>query len=472
MLENKLSKSQWINLGRWTQPPLSGAFWSHWHEAKNNTLILLKRNYVPIIKLDGYTLIDAPQQERFNEFLTKLFDKKELGSFYKKFEHISQLCEKRHRTLLVTSKLNTRDYMAELFDSYLEMMAPWALSILLARELESIIREKKLAISDDEILAYMRPYYKPTDLERQSLEIKKLAQIIRSRFSDRDVDDITLELICGEKDIVKSLDRHVKEFAWFGTNHWNGEGYTLEKCFEDIRAEFKKDNITKKRNEAVQSDDMSEIWKLLSAFAYWRTHCVETTVAVVFHSRDKLKEVAQLWNMSYDELTYLTSKEILAGLDSGNFVKPENYEQRKKAYGCIVEDTVEHIIVDSELQEWISSIVGPPVTNIYEIHGSVASKGWSVSGKVRIIFGPRDFSNFSEGDILVASETTPDFVPLMKKAKAIVTDTGGITSHAAIMSREFGKPCIIGTKIATQVLKDGMLVEVDANEGVVKILET
>ena len=65
-------------------------------------------------------------------------------------------------------------------------------------------------------------------------------------------------------------------------------------------------------------------------------------------------------------------------------------------------------------------------------------------------------------------ETTPDFVPAVKIAAAVITDYGGITSHAAIVSREFGVPCVIGTKIATKVLKDGDRVEVDAEKGIVK----
>jgi pyruvate,water dikinase len=68
--------------------------------------------------------------------------------------------------------------------------------------------------------------------------------------------------------------------------------------------------------------------------------------------------------------------------------------------------------------------------------------------------------------------TTPDFVPAMKKAVAFITDEGGITSHAAIVARELKKPCIIGAKIATRALKDGDLIEVDANRGVVKILKS
>lgn len=76
-----------------------------------------------------------------------------------------------------------------------------------------------------------------------------------------------------------------------------------------------------------------------------------------------------------------------------------------------------------------------------------------------------------EGDILVTFMTTPVFVPAMEKAAAIVTDEGGILCHAAIVSRELGIPCVIGTKIATKVLKDGDFVEVDANRGIIKIIE-
>jgi pyruvate,water dikinase len=66
--------------------------------------------------------------------------------------------------------------------------------------------------------------------------------------------------------------------------------------------------------------------------------------------------------------------------------------------------------------------------------------------------------------------TVPDLVSAMKRAAAIVTDEGGVTCHAAIISRELKKPCIIGTKVATKVFKDGDLVEVDANKGIVRII--
>lgn len=104
-----------------------------------------------------------------------------------------------------------------------------------------------------------------------------------------------------------------------------------------------------------------------------------------------------------------------------------------------------------------------------EIKGSSASAGLA-RGTVRLILLKSQVSELQEGEVLVTEMTNPDFVPAMKKAAAIITDEGGITCHAAIISRELGKPCIIGTKIATQVLRDADMVEVDANEGIVRIL--
>jgi pyruvate,water dikinase len=88
-------------------------------------------------------------------------------------------------------------------------------------------------------------------------------------------------------------------------------------------------------------------------------------------------------------------------------------------------------------------------------------------GKVKIVRTSREIKNMERGDVLVTEMTTPDFVPGMKKASAIITDTGGMTSHAAIVSRELGVPCVVGTGSATKVLKDGMDVSVDGSHGII-----
>jgi pyruvate,water dikinase len=104
------------------------------------------------------------------------------------------------------------------------------------------------------------------------------------------------------------------------------------------------------------------------------------------------------------------------------------------------------------------------------LKGQIANKG-KAKGIVRIVLDPHDDKGFKDGDILVTSMTRPEFVPLMRRAAAVVTNEGGITSHAAIVSRELRIPCIIATKIATQFLKDGDMVEVDADQGIVTIIK-
>jgi len=98
------------------------------------------------------------------------------------------------------------------------------------------------------------------------------------------------------------------------------------------------------------------------------------------------------------------------------------------------------------------------------VSGSPASPGLG-SGPVKIVLDTSRISLVKEGDVLVAEMTTPDFVPAMKRAKGIVTDRGGRTCHAAIVSRELGIPCVVGTGDASQVLKPDQVVTVDGSQG-------
>lgn len=104
-----------------------------------------------------------------------------------------------------------------------------------------------------------------------------------------------------------------------------------------------------------------------------------------------------------------------------------------------------------------------------KISGKTAFPGVA-RGRVRIVFEPEKEKNFEKGDILVTGMTRPTFTHLIHQAAAIVTDAGGVLSHAAIVARELKKPCVVGTINATKELKNGDLIEVDATKGVIKIL--
>jgi pyruvate,water dikinase len=146
-------------------------------------------------------------------------------------------------------------------------------------------------------------------------------------------------------------------------------------------------------------------------------------------------------------------------LNSGNHLSPAD----RKQYHAL--------FINGRFQVFWGSwgVVQQKIEGIAEIKGIIACKGYA-KGVVKIVNDLPDLKKFERGDILIAPYTNPNMVPAMEKAAAIVTNIGGMTSHAAIVSRELNKPCIIGTQNATQILSDGDIVEVDANVGTVRIL--
>ncbi|MDE1865878.1 MAG: hypothetical protein KGH94_04555 [Candidatus Micrarchaeota archaeon] len=114
---------------------------------------------------------------------------------------------------------------------------------------------------------------------------------------------------------------------------------------------------------------------------------------------------------------------------------------------------------DTTITKWVDDLEAI-------VKGLPASPG-TARGRVVIVKSQKHFGKVKEGDILVAEHTDPSMVLVMQRAAAIVTDMGGITSHAAVVSREMGTPCIVGTKVGTKKLHDGDMVDVDARKGTV-----
>lgn len=161
---------------------------------------------------------------------------------------------------------------------------------------------------------------------------------------------------------------------------------------------------------------------------------------------------------------YLTYKEIKAK----EWGKYEERKDQKGNYVYAAIDGKEYIHFTNDVEKIIEEL--EPIAKETQIKGRCAYPG-KVRGKVRIV-NERSIAGvkFDKGDILVSVSTSPIYMPLIEKAAALITDEGGLVCHAAILSRELKIPCIIGTKTATRVLKDGDIIEVDAEKGTVKKL--
>ncbi len=177
-----------------------------------------------------------------------------------------------------------------------------------------------------------------------------------------------------------------------------------------------------------------------------------------------LQPLTPEWSM--DELLSFTPMELISLVDGTLPVdQRERIQVRNHRSVWVATPAWFAVSPHDEPVRALSKLLEPTLES--RVKGFVAYKGM-VRGSARIILSEHDFAKMQEGDILITSMTRPEFLPVMRKASAFVTNEGGITCHAAVVARELQKPCIIGTRIATTTFKDGEMIEVDAEKGVVR----
>ena len=212
-------------------------------------------------------------------------------------------------------------------------------------------------------------------------------------------------------------------------------------------------------------EELREVVRAAKEIVYMRTYRTDIINMSFYNIHNLLEKIASRFDLDVDDIYHLNPYEVL---NLRNTISSRDIlDLRKKGFALEIGANEIHIHVGDRLEE-IRHMV--KVQNpLGEVKGKPASKG-IVRGMVKVIGDKTELGKVKKDDILVTAMTTPDFIPAMERAAAFVTDEGGITCHAAIVSRELGKPCIVGTKNATRILKDGELIEVDANLGIVRKL--
>ncbi|MEK6981366.1 MAG: PEP-utilizing enzyme [Candidatus Micrarchaeota archaeon] len=317
-----------------------------------------------------------------------------------------------------------------------------------------------------------------------------LTSATKESFSRRELKEL-LEIAIVKKegkDVSKLLQLHAKKYFWTHNNYFVTEVLDkkfFEKEFELVIAKYSdpKQEIIRMDEELkkVQKDkeellgklkidqDGRNLIELLNLFSWYQDYRKEITMQMLHYLDWVLEEIGARNEISLKEMKYTMATEIPALLE-GNFDKDVLKERMKRFlfYYDYKENKIE-----SGTGEWsvkkekeiFQSLKHED--EILELSGMVASRGF-VRGIARVAMSASYATNILPGEILISSMTTPDFVTSMKRAAAIVTNEGGILCHAAVIAREFGLPCIVGTKLATKVFKTGDLIEVDGELGVVR----
>ncbi len=170
---------------------------------------------------------------------------------------------------------------------------------------------------------------------------------------------------------------------------------------------------------------------------------------------------------------FMTPEEILDCMDRGCVKNEAHYRQRMESMTFVRHEGEEFLLAGEASRVCRDAVTEVPVHAEGRLAGVPVSPGRARGRAVLAVRNDESLRRrFREGDVLVSVETDPDLVPVMRKAAAIVTDQGGITSHAAILARELGVPCVTGVVGATTTIREGDLLVVDAHRGTVEVVDS
>jgi phosphohistidine swiveling domain-containing protein len=247
----------------------------------------------------------------------------------------------------------------------------------------------------------------------------------------------------------KNLKSIQENFGWLKSRDGFTSGFTLREL-ESLRKKLKA-GVKMQPHIPKIPKPLEKLTKEAQELIYFRTMRGDARSSLIFTMRPILKEIAKKYQIPFNELRYYSVHDLIS--KNPKYYSPNGtflFYRGEMVYtkNPFVKQGEQEISV-------VSGQIG---------HGGVAR------GIAKIITRTEDLKKINKGDIFVAQQTFPAFLMGLHKASAFVTDEGGITCHAAIIAREMKKPCIVGTKNATKILKDGDMVEVDADKGTVKKL--
>lgn len=429
---NKIKETvaeDWYYWGRWNQVMLFTAPWAEFSKTD-----IFKKLGLNDLKGDlkvfhgNYYFLKSDLEKICKKTITNL---DEDSKWFKKF---FEICDKKTKKLL---SLEGKQDIKIFVEAMIQAMGCSALvemtDMCIERYLKKFCETENIEYA--EIAAQVRPP-RPTLLMRYQNDLKNIA--------------------------VFDIDSFLKKYKWVGTHALEGKA-------------LQKKDVLKAKSESVKiftqleplPKKFSHIVRIASELSFYRSNLMETIDKVAFSYRQPLMLVAKKRGLSYQNIISFTHNELELFLKK-NLI-PRDLKARGKKFGIVYTNGSLSVILKEKLKQELEKHELKIDQDIDKIIGTPASKGVA-KGTAKILTEVEHVKKIKQGDILIAHETTPDYIIAMNKAVAFVTDIGGLTCHAAITAREMKKPCIIGTKNATKIIKDGDKVEVDANNGVVKIL--
>ncbi|MBI2112841.1 hypothetical protein HYT52_04860 [Candidatus Woesearchaeota archaeon] len=352
-------------------------------------------------------------------------------------------------------------------------------------------KDKKYPASLGDIFSALTTPLEETYAQQENIALLGLLEEIKSDprlssifLSDKDKKSLLSDLQRQNRLFFQKFTQHYQKYCWLPYMYigpsWD-ENYFIESIRGLLRQKVsypEEMNDLKKKKSKLRKDqemylrDLSihdehrVLFEVARRFVYSKSYRKDAMYFSCSVLEGLLREVAKRTSLSLSQVYRIFPWEIekaLEGKIDENILNQRVYTIQYST------DKGRKIYSGKEARSFFQTIafVEQKTEKPSTVVGDCACVG-KVRGKVKIINSIDDMKKMKEGDILVSYATSPDIMTAIKKSSAIVTDLGGIICHAAIVSRELHIPCVVGTKIATQVFKDDDIIEVDATHGIVR----
>ncbi len=475
-LTKKINEIKWVKILQRKRTPYFNSLIFYGAINKNNKKITLDFAGENWAFVNGAIFVSLKDISKISQLMQNLFEKdnsyflKFINEAHKNIAEFNNFVEEYlNRDYRNISNLQLKNYFIDYNKKFIEICPYMTVAIfadkLLEKEISVICADKP------DQTHYFELFTSPARLgyfEQQNIDFAQL--ILKLKAKKQSVIDDVL------------VDEYLDKYSWLENMEYNGDFLKREELITRIKKglESSIDDLEKDPNNCDRTKELEiafnklklnsreiDIIKTGREFVHFRAYRTDVFFRSAYFVRPLFEEISKRLNISYKDIFWFLPDEIEILLEGGQ-ANPELVEKRKDYYSILVMNGNLSLNYSKDITE--DCFCKEEKFNGDSISGQSAFKG-NVRGRVRIILSKKDIDKFLDGEILVSTMTKPDLLPIMEKASAFITDEGGITCHAAIVARELKKPCIIGTKNATKILKDGDMVEVDADNGVVRIIK-
>ncbi|MEK7463623.1 MAG: PEP-utilizing enzyme [Patescibacteria group bacterium] len=362
--------------------------------------------------------------------------------------------------------------------------------------IDEYVKKGNQDVKVSEVFSLLTTPSKTSLLIREEIESLEILQIILKNSSAEEA----IKNLANSDAIPANIDVHLSQkinehlkkwcwtpFAYLGPSYKIGDYLKLwhDQILNNINPEaeiaerIEKPKLIESKRAALKAsldltENQARIFDITADIIFLKNYRKDVSFHGYYVLNKVFQEIGKRKFLSINQLQVMSHIEIIEMLNSGKSANLMTINKRKSDTIILIRDGKSQILSGIDASSFIrkeESYIEKDTIDVSakEFKGVCACSGHA-KGPIKIINTPEEMGKMDEGDIMLSHTTFPSLVPAMKKAAAIITEDGGVTCHAAIVARELNTPCVTGIKLLTSILKDGDMVEVDANSGIVKIL--